>query len=297
MSEQSVRRLTNKALAEQWLRPTYFINHSTLGLQTFNVFFSCPREKHSAVIKLLRQAPQVVWVTENVGHPRYQVTAVSRSAAEIANLFDDIAQRCKAPITSRCWSIEVSLDYWGTRVLTSQLTGEPYSLMPQDVASYDLLDLRILDMLRSQEVLSITAMSRALKESSTTVAYRYKRLQSRKIISPPFYRFNPQKSDAFSCEYLLSVARVEGDIHEEIVKFCDRTPEVCMLIRAFGMWDYKIEVEAQTFDRLLDARDLLEATLPGVFTDVMTIIRKNYVSERCELAQHPDTISSLRAPQ
>jgi len=174
-----------------------------------------------------------------------------------------------------------------------QVLEDSFSLVPQEVESYDLLDLRILDMLRGQEMFGVTAISRALKESTSTVAYRHKRLQSRKIISPLFYRFNAQQSDAFSCEYLLSVARVETDIHDRIVRFCDRTPEVCMLVRAFGMWDYKMQVEADTFDRLLDARDRLEAALPGMFTDVLTVITKNVVSERCELAQHPDLVRGL----
>lgn len=289
-SEHSVRRLANKALSAGWLRPTCFINHPALGLQTFNLFFSCPRERHTAVVKFLQADPRVVWATENVGHPRYQVTVVSRTAAEITALFDDIARRCKAPISSRYWSLEVSLEYWGTRMLTRSPSQSHFTLSPQDAKTYDLLDLRIIDALRTNEVRSVATMTRILKESSSTISYRLKRLREQNIISPVFHRLNSQKAGAFTCEYLLTLARVEGDIHRDLIDFCNSTPEVTMLVRTFGNWDYKLVVEAENFDTLLDTRDLLEAELPATLTDVTFVITKNVISEQCKLAHHPDTV-------
>jgi DNA-binding Lrp family transcriptional regulator len=295
VSEQAVRRFASATLSAGWLRPFCFINHAALGLQTFNLLFSCPREKHASVVRHLKQDPRVVWATENVGHPRYQVTAVSRTAAEITALFTDIARSCKTPITSRYLSLEVSLEYWGSRMLSSQPAAKRVSIAPQERITYDLLDLKILDALRSSEEHSVAMIARALKEAQSTISYRLSRLRAREVVSPLLYRLSPQRAGGFSCEFLLTLARVEGDIEEALLRFCDTTPGVALLIRAFGMWDYKLVVEAESFDGLLDTRDLLESALPEAFHDVMLVIKQRVLTERCHFQRHSDLLRGMGA--
>jgi len=292
VSEPSVRRLLLRAMSYGWLRPFCFVNHSALGLQTFNLLFSCPRQKHASVVAFLKADPRVVWAMENVGHPRYEVTAVSRTARGISSLFHDIAKTCNTPITSRHWALETSLVYWGNRTISNDTNFKRFELLPEEPCEHDGLDLRILDSLRSLGSESLALVARQLKESPSTISYRVNRLRSRKVISPVFYRLDTQSAGIFSCEYLLTVSRVEAKTEEQLIRFCDRTPEITMLVPAFGTWDYKLLVKAETLDGLLEVRDHLESSLPNVFSDVIIVVSKEVITGVTHFSRHPEVLQA-----
>ena len=190
VTEQTARRLFATAVSNRYFRPSCFINHPALGLQTFNVYFSCPREKAASVISFLDQDPRVVFATENTGSPRFQVTAVSRSAKDIHNLLSEISSSCDTPLTSRSWAIESALYYWGSRGLSPEYKPARFELAttrPLDLDLLDLLDLKILDLLRSALCDNTTEIARALKEPLTTITYRLNRLRTNHVVSPVFY--------------------------------------------------------------------------------------------------------------
>ena len=287
-SEHTVRHFLENARREKWLRPSIFINHSALGLQTFNVFFSCPRERASAVIDFLKGDSRVVWATENVGYPRYQLTAVCRKASAMTTMFGDISRACGTPLTDRSWALETALYYWGTRLTPDDLPARSFCIEQQEAATFDVIDLKILDALRTADCSHMTTLARAVKEPASTVSYRLNRLQSRGVISPIFDRLDAARAGLVCCEYLLTLSRFTPTLDQSIRAFCAKCPEVTLLIPSFGMWDYKIEATGESLEQLDDVRDRLEAALPNAFSSVTAVFRKGLLSERTHFQKHGD---------
>lgn len=287
-TEFTIRRIFEKARELKWLRPTTLINHSTLGLQTFNVFFSCPRDRAAEVAEFLKTDPRVVWATENVGYPRFQLTAVSKHASEMTTLFSDISRTCGTVLTDRSWVLETSLHYWGNRFLSGEPTKEVLTITHQDPASLALIDLKILDALRTAECSHITALARSVKQPASTIGYRINRLLSHGVISPTIYRLDASRAGLVCCEYLLTLSRVDRTLEIALRNFCESSPEVMLLIPSFGMWDYKMEVVGENLEQLDQVRDRLETALPHAFSSIKAVFRRELLTEGTYFERHPD---------
>lgn len=264
------------------------VNYGTLGLQTFNLFFSLGSGNPEAVLSLLSSDPRVVWLSENVEQPRYEATVVVKNPAELIRLCTLMTQETGVSFVDLAWAIELSFLIFGDRFLSRKVSGNP---IPVDLTlpptTVDSLDLRILDCCESHGA-SVPTIARNLGQPASSIDYRLKRLISRFVVTPSLYSAEPAKVGLTECQYIASFREIHRDLDQRMVEFCTRNVNVMKLVRTFGTWNYKVIARAENIDQLVSVREEFESVFGAALASVRFLIRRRVLRRTVLLSVHPE---------
>lgn len=292
----TVRYVMQLYSSRGWLDQYYFVRSSRLGLRLINLFFSMPLAKAPAVIKMLERDPRIVWLTEQTGTPRYEITAMVKDPLELERLLDSVTLRTGAVFQDRFWAIETNYYEFGQRFLGS-ITRKPvieevlpYSGPPVRLSE---LDKQLIDLKRGSHATSSATtaeLSRLLKVPHTTVAYHLKKLTDLGVLCPPLYYINMEQSGMSQYQIILTLNQNPPRLEELLLKFCGESPVVSTLIKGFGGWDYKMIIFSETPATGLEVQDSLEQQFSGMFSEIMLLTRRRIISARTDLTHHPELV-------
>lgn len=127
---------------------------------------------------------------------------------------------------------------------TKQLIGEG------GMVNYDELDFNILKILAKNSKTPLLEISKKLKTSPRTIAFRIKRLEDKDVIQA--YRVYIDLEKIGYEYYKINFILNDFEKYGQFLQFCDMAPEIIYFDRTISEYDFEIDIEIKSKKELLD---------------------------------------------
>ena len=211
-------------------------------------FQNVDKEKEDEIFEYLQSQSKIGWVVFCSGRWDCVFVYYVRDNYEIQELLSDIVEKygkyilakevLQIPeyyIISRGWLKEHS-----ERVI-SKIGGK---VDPQ----VDELDIQLIKILTQNCRTPIIDIARKLKQSSSVIISRIKRLEEKKIIRSYYIGLDFEKVGKEFCKSFVYLHNYTKAEYKKLVNYCLQHPNVTALTNIVGAWEMELEMEVKNFD-------------------------------------------------
>jgi|694.fasta_scaffold03844_6 DNA-binding Lrp family transcriptional regulator len=245
--DYAIRRTIRRLIDQGVIAPRTLINVHPLGFDKAGVFFSLATGdplKRQAGIDYIGSLESVVSLYELSGEHEYFAVLATRGAMALADALSDIAENVES-FEQSAISTRISLSLYQRTYLSDpqqergfvryHMTGEGVRILPDDVAIIEALD--------AHGVLSPAGVARLVSQPVSSVAYRVARLERHKVICGYLYHVRPGALGLSSHHILIACRNYGRKMHDKLHEFCMREPNVAVLAKCLGSWQFEMRVE------------------------------------------------------
>ena len=244
-----------KRMVERGLIKSYpLINVYALGYNEIDLLFSLSAEKRSskaAIVEALNRSPQVASIAELGGDLEYAVGLCARNINEVTALIDGLSKQFGGLFFEKHVAINSSRTLFPRKYLGSNPKSKALSYGPESqVKDIDQTDHVILKALSNNSYASHHELAKQLKLPNSTLEYRIRRLEEKKIIAGWGYRVITATAGLQSFKILAFAKGNSSALKDQLLAFCDKHRSVVSLAACIGNWDYEIKVEVEESSQL-----------------------------------------------
>lgn len=140
----------------------------------------------------------------------------------------------------------------------------------------DSLDWDILYSLTSRNWRTFSDIAKSLGSPAASVNYRIKRLEKNGVIRGYYYISEMARSEYLIYSVRIQMGAVSVELHKRLSSYCANHPNIILLFRTFGSWDYEIVYVAAKASELVEATDDLRENFGQEINDIKSYSRLKY---------------------
>jgi DNA-binding Lrp family transcriptional regulator len=238
------------------------VNYSLLGFTEYDLYMRCTGPVVQARAQLISWAEKmrnVAVLAEVGGEYQFELVFVARSVAEVMAMMESLSCEVRGVSFEKSIALRTSSWFFGTKCIYP-------ARKPMPVLGYDCssqieettpLDHRMLGTLSGLEEFNVSRLARDLGQPVTTIEYRLRRLEERKVIAGYFYDFGPLNDAIGYLGFHLVVRRKGGanGFAGHFFDFCRKHPHIDVLQGGIGNWDYKLLARVPSYAAVLSVVD------------------------------------------
>ena len=247
LPDHIIRRTLKRLIEQGVIAPRTLVNVHPLGFDKVGVFFSLgtgDTAQREAGLDFIGSLEAVVSLYELSGEYEYFAVLATRGAMALADTLSEIAENVES-FEQSAISTRISLSLYQRTYLSDpaqdrsfvryHMTGDGVKLLPDDIAIIEALD--------EHGVLSPAGVARLVRQPVSSVAYRIARLERHKVICGYLYHIRPMALGLSSHHILIACRNYGRQMQERLHDFCLREPNVAVLARCLGSWQFEMRVE------------------------------------------------------
>lgn len=274
LREHIVRYTLRRLERFGYLRPEVAVDQAKLGWVTTCMYFSLQsrnEQAESRFLEALVRSPRITWVAEIGGAFQFEATLITRNEGEIASFLDQLPQVSQVSLAKRSMAIETRFANFGLKYLVdaSAPSHEPCIVNDSDErVSIKEIDHRILWALCNTNYKTQAHLARTVGISSSTLEFRIKKLEQQGVIKRRRFVVDHSLHGA-QCFYIfISSNGRSPTFPQRLLSFCQKHPNILVLIRSLGNYDYKLISFVQSAE---DASALAKSLAQELDSDISDI--------------------------
>lgn len=205
-----------------------------------------PEMKHlrEEMAKFLAKQPNTAVVLEVGGDYDLFITILARSPEELSHFQSKLSARFSNPIQHKDITISLQHSTFGEKLLAPDARPlyEKTCHTTSHVVHVDTLDRRLLFAMSAPGFTSTAKLSRELQLSFSTIDYRIKKLQERRIIYADLHDVHGELLRLERHLVLVSMRGFPQQLHHDFHLFTREHPYVSHYSHEIGNWDFILEV-------------------------------------------------------
>ena len=250
LKEYTVRDKLKRLIEKKILFYYPFINVYPLGLLSFSIYIGISPTlalQQSRIIAWLQAHPAVSWLSELGGKYNYVINIVGEKQSVVSQFLEEVSEQFGAICSSRSIVAQQSLyifrtKYFGLNQNFSDLEYLAWTETEKCV-EVDATDEQILASLLDPKYSSQRDIARALGLAPTTFFRRVARLQQAGVIVGSVYFLNTLELGLHQFKLLVSFKALTMGLDKEFFEYCKKHPNITVLLRSIGAWDYEVSIE------------------------------------------------------
>jgi len=258
-----------------------FVNFSELGYIGYGVFCCFVGEKRNNAIEHLRVHERVYWLAEFGGRFDLAFAVMARDDFEFYSIFGKIKEKLHGVLGGWKVAIRMQLMQLPRSYLAPGERGEkaiaPYFGKALGKEKLDAADFSVLKAISQNARMDTVAIAKKVKMPASTVAFRLKKLQERKIIQGFSPQVSCQKYGFQSYQLFLEVENLDEEKRQKILNYAQGSPNVVFVIETLGEWNFEIIYEVKDQKEFQVKVAALRVALPWAGKMESGIIFDHYV--------------------
>jgi len=215
------------------------------------------KEKYEELILYLMEHPNVIYIAECGGNWDLMVTFMADHVVKFNRNMFELVDKFPKQIQNYNVLTVIELIYCGRKYLNQSERNS--SNMPHwgndlKSANYDKLDLKIIKELSENARMSILEIGRKNDINPSTISYRMKKMQDKKIILgfTPLIHLDSIVYSAYKA--LIKFQNITEKKKNEIINYLKVHENVIACEKLIGEWDFEIEFELES---IKDSQELI----------------------------------------
>ena len=299
--EHSIRYALQQARRNEVIRSRCFMDLCRLGYSQFEIFFSLSGslgENGPEFIEALRASDRVSFFGELGGDYQYGVNICAKNLREVSDFFDQLSERYGEIFLEKAIAARMALFFFGNKYLAN----EPRKVeflhyrVRKETVEIDEIDQSILYALSNTDFPSRRQLARELEMPLSTLEYRIKRLEERKVIVGYYNHFDPSKIGMQSYLLLVCVKGISRALKDSFFEFCKSHPNIVVLIHCLGNWDFEIVVDVADSNGIIAVTHQVREEL-GVALHFVKVLPFFSYLKVAEYPFQPEESQAQRAPR
>ncbi len=269
--EKTVARTISRMKEAGFLRQSVFVNTTALGFIHGGILCSidlCEGRSYDALKESLSKAQEINFVAELGGKYQYQIQGFFPTLSSFDSFLLKFTENHGVRLVKKCPFFLQSLALLGSQYLWPDFKPVRELVrcdqgVQKEKLDIDVLDHEILQLLSRDGSLSIQKLSQSIGESSSTIAYRIKRLEQNRILLGFYYIIEASLFGMHPFVFLVSFSNLSAGTKLIFEAFCRQQIGIDTLIRTIAEFDFMLYAY---FDSQNSAVHL-ERTLKDSFSD------------------------------
>ncbi len=241
------------------------INFTNLGYTSYRIMLrlsNTSKQKYKEIIDLCVNHPNVLWLNSCGGKYDFIINIMAKNIIHFDQIFRKIKEKFPEQIQNYDILTHLEMSYFGRDYLvkkkreTEQI---PYFGRELKVIKLNKTDLKILNILSENARVNIIEIASQLKITANTIVNRIKNLEKSGIIQAYKPLLHVEKIGYQSYKLLIKFQDITEQKEKQLINFVQRNANVIGIIKLVGLWDFEIEVEVESYDKLyqfvMDVRD------------------------------------------
>jgi DNA-binding Lrp family transcriptional regulator len=257
------------------------VNFSELGYVGYGVFCCFVGENRNDAIEHLKAHERVYWLSEFGGRFDLAFAVMARNDFEFYSIFGKMKEKLHGALGGWKVAIRMQLLQLPRAYLAQDERDEkenvPYFGKTLGNERLDDADFSILKAISQEARMDTMAISKKVKIPASTVAFRLKKLQERKIIQGYSPQISCQKYGFQSFQLFLEVENLDEAKRHKILSYAQGNPNVVFAIETLGEWNFELIYEVKDQKEFQAKVAALRVALPWVGKTESGIIFDHYV--------------------
>jgi len=255
LNKNTVNYQIKKLEKEQVILGYYaVIDNSKLGYFSFRSylnFFNTTPEQEQAIIDWLVKDPRVGVVIKIQTIYDFGFMMWVKDVYE----FDKFWTEFKTKFRKHIWKERVdafpSVYNYRRKYLIDSKEFEPFDFIGENkVVEHDKLDLKILRILAKNARMPLIEIAEKLKTPERTIAFRIKKLETKKVIQG--YRVNINLAKIGYEYFKANIILNDFQNYEKFFEFTNNHPNIIYYDKTLNNYDFEIDIEIQNREKLME---------------------------------------------
>ena len=276
--EYRVRRMEKEGVI---VKQMALVNFSELGYIGYGVFCCFNGEGRGDAIEHLKAHERVYWLAEFGGRFDLAFAVMAHDDFEFYSIFGKIKEKLHSTLGGWKVAIRMQLMQLPRSYLISserdQKAVAPYFGKALGKEKLDDTDFSVLKAISQDARMDTIAIAKKVKIPASTVAFRLKKLQERKIIQGFSPQISCQKYGFQSYQLFLEVENLDEEKRQKILNYAQSSPNVVFVIETLGEWNFEIIYEVKDQKEFQVKVAALRTALPWAGKIESGIIFDHYV--------------------
>ncbi|MEK6954256.1 MAG: Lrp/AsnC family transcriptional regulator [Candidatus Micrarchaeota archaeon] len=234
------------------------INLPLLGYTGFQLYLklrSAPRKKEEALVTYALNHPRVIWGIRCTGSWDFLILFAEHSVKEFDSDLKALMREFSPFIATTAFSVYTSWRHLNHKYITGEEPAIRFLRESKTAEPIDELDRKILSIISTNCRASLLELAARTKIPASTVAYRLKELQKRRIIVGfmPHLDFNKTGYQYFHVILKLR-PNVTDERKSQFLRFFEFHPNIVYIEECFGEADLELEAH---FRNAIELREFL----------------------------------------
>ncbi|MDO8517256.1 MAG: Lrp/AsnC family transcriptional regulator [Nanoarchaeota archaeon] len=263
-SQQVVSYRINSLLKKKILYGFYtLINFSLLGYTSYRTmirFSNITEQKNKEIINYLIKHSNVLWIVECGGRWDLLVNFMAKNIVQYSNFIREFKNKFPKQIQNYDVLTTIDVTYFGRDYLINKIRKEdklPYFGNEIKITNLDQTDFKILNLIAENARMNSVEIAEKLKISPNTVILRIKDMKKNNLIQSYKPLIHLENTSYSAYKALIKFQNITEQDEKKIVDFIKTKINVTGIIRLVGGWDFEIEFEFDSKQKMLDfTRDL-----------------------------------------
>jgi DNA-binding Lrp family transcriptional regulator len=243
------------------------VDCSKLGYSPFKLYLqfqNCPPEILDEIYNYLASSPNSGWVVTCNGNWDMIYAMWGKDVGEFNKVYEDLLSKYHPYILKKVISLTVDLYLINKKWLLGE-SAKPDAVKVSGVPGelIDKSDLSILQELWKDARATIVDIANSLKMDPEEVDRKIKDMQKKKIILSFRTDLDLSYFNRTYCKSFVYLTKSSKAEEERLLDYCFRHPEITLIVKCVGPWDFEIEANSHSINE---------------FTDMMNDIRNRYPS-------------------
>jgi DNA-binding Lrp family transcriptional regulator len=275
-SEHTIRYTLQKVTENRKVFFTPLVNVHQLGMLDVAVYFSCSAltaKNRERLLSALCRDERVLWVAEVGGEFQYGVAYVAHHISELEEHLKRLDSLTNGSIVSKEVAVRTNVVVFRSKYLNPRLRPRPAAIPIgfQSFQTIDDVDRKILSGLCRLQFYSVSELARTIDVPESTVDVRIMKLRERGIFLGCMYRLDDEAFGVQSFRCLVYEKGASPKFRGSLEKFCESHPNITVLVRSVGHWDYELGVQVESPRRMVALTQELYEAFEGSVRTIRTV--------------------------
>ena len=235
------------------------VDFSRLGYKMYRYMiklYAIQKQEYEALLKVLNDSKEVFWIGETDGFIDLTIGIWTKSSEELNNFCNLVSGKFRKFIKKEFINEVVSYSYLHRKYFEKRTFSE-WKIASNEKEKFDDIDLKIILILSTNARTPLIEISEKVNLDSSSLIYRIKQLEKKKIILGYKAEINLEKieRELYSVKCYLSNSTKKG----ELILYLHSQNAVTNFTEAIGGWDLEFDMEISSneeYHRIV--RDLKE---------------------------------------
>ncbi|MEK6964032.1 MAG: Lrp/AsnC family transcriptional regulator [Nanoarchaeota archaeon] len=270
-----IRRLEKRRIL---LGYTTLVNFSKLGYTGFGIFSRFQNVNEQVKIETLdylKNIPEIYWIATLGGKFDLSFGVMCKSIFQFNKLYYQILNKYGKNLTDNKIAIRSELRQSKRSYLDNnkkQVSKFPLFGEEPELEIIDSLDSNILSILSTQARMPIVELAQILKKPASTLTFRIRDLEKRKIIQGYTPHIKSQNYGMQSYRLLLFLENMNETSRKKLFNYAQENPFMILAVETVGEWNFEVTLEVESHEQLQIELSKLRNTFMGNIRNVESLI-------------------------